>query len=279
MGEHMATSRESAHLKEVAMNSNVTNRNLHLLDRLGRAILLSALAAVCGAIGAYAAMQVNSGDSDHLVVERLDIVEPDGSLAIALSNSRRVPSATIDGQVLLSDQDEERQIPMIVLFDGHGNEVGGLKFGIEPGGSGRTAVRSLTLDGDRQDEAIALFLRQDENGATSGLVINDRPTDLSLIDAMAQLGLKPGASRADFYRVFAEMPDEVRADKARELFGVQRIVLESNARNDAILVFNDGVGRPRLRMVVPEAGEPAIELLDEDQQVVASLPSRHQSSE
>jgi hypothetical protein len=275
----MGILRESTHIKEVVMSSNVNIRNTSLLDRLGRAMLLAALAAVCGAVGAYAAIQVNSGDSGHMVVERLDIVEPDGSLAIALSNSRRAPLATIDGQVLLSDQGLERQMPTIGLFDGQGNEVGGLKFGIDPSGSGRTAVRSLTLDGDKQDETVVLFVRQDENGAASGLVINDRPTDLSLIDAMAQLGLKPGASRADFYRAFAEMPDEVRADKARELFGVQRIVLESNARNDAILVFNDGVGRPRIRLVVPEAGEPAIEMLDEHQQVVARLPGRNPSSD
>ncbi len=44
-----------------------------------------------------------------LRAQRLEIVEPDGSLAMVLANSQRPAVATIDGQVLMAGQEEERR--------------------------------------------------------------------------------------------------------------------------------------------------------------------------
>ena len=74
---------------------------------------------------------------DVLTVERLEIVEPDGSPALVLANSQRPAVATVDGHVLMEGQEEERRgVPSIIFFDGKGDEVGGMLFGVRetPGG-------------------------------------------------------------------------------------------------------------------------------------------------
>src|SRR5262245_6008894 len=72
-----------------------------------------------------------SSVSPVLSVERLEIVEPDGKPAFVLANSQRPIAATIDGQPTMAGQEEERKgIPSIIFFDGKGDEVGGMLFGV-----------------------------------------------------------------------------------------------------------------------------------------------------
>ncbi|HET9867610.1 MAG TPA: hypothetical protein VFQ06_09995, partial [Nitrospira sp.] len=62
-----------------------------------------------------------------LSVERLEIVEPDGSPAFVMANSQRPTAATINGQVIV-EAEARMGIPSIIFFDGKGDEVGGMLF-------------------------------------------------------------------------------------------------------------------------------------------------------
>lgn len=207
-----------------------------------------------------------------LTVERLDIVEPDGSLALVLANSERPVAATIGGEVILGDQEEGRRgSPSMIMFDGQGDEVGGLLFGTRRSASGFSAVRQLTLDAYGQDQAVILRHIQDPRGSTSGLVVSARP-EHSILDAMKQLGLQPGATGAEMQAAIAALPDESRAARRRELFGVERAFLGAVPTGNTHLTLRDGQGRRRIVIDVPEDGEPSIAILDADGQTVARLP-------
>lgn len=209
-----------------------------------------------------------------LTAERLDIVEPDGTLAFVLANSERPVAATMDGQVLLEGQEEERRgIPSFIFFDGEGDEVGGFTLGARTTEDGFSATRHLSLDGYEQDQTVVLAHYQDENGASAGLRISDRPLDLSMPEAFAELGLEPGPSRAELQAALQSLPEASREERLRELFGVQRIFLGSGRDRAASLVMRDGSGRPRVVISVPEEGAPSIQLLDEDGTPVLSLPA------
>jgi hypothetical protein len=86
--------------------------------------------------------------------ERVEIVEPDGTLAFVLANSQRPEPATIDGQVIMTGQEAERRTPSFIFFDGKGDEVGGMLFRTGPGDG--VASRHLSLDGWKQDQTVVL---------------------------------------------------------------------------------------------------------------------------
>lgn len=211
---------------------------------------------------------------DVLSVERLDIVEPDGSLAFVLANSQRPVGATMDGRVLLEGQEEERRgVPSIVFFDGKGDEVGGLLTGVRSTDDGYSATRHLSLDGYGQDQTVVLAHYQDPGGSTAGLTVSDRPLDQSLLGALGELGLEPGPTREEMQAAVQAIPEEERAARLRELFGVQRLFLGSTRSRDASLVLRDGEGRPRILIEVPAEGDPTIRILDEAGNPVLRLPS------
>jgi len=180
----------------------------------------------------------------------------------------------MDGRIIMEGQEEERRgVPSFIFFDGKGDEVGGLMTGIITTADGYSATRHLSLDGYKQDQTVVLAHYQDPDGSSAGLRVNDRPLDLSLLDALEQLGLEPGASREQIGAALAALPDTVRAARFRELFGVQRLFLGSTRERNASLVLHDGQGRARIVIEVTEEGNAAIRVLDEDGGTVLRLPS------
>lgn len=207
-----------------------------------------------------------------LTVERLEVVEPDGQPAFVLANSERPTPATMDGEVLMAGQEEERSVPSVIFFDGHGDEVGGMLFSNESTEEGFSATRHLSLDGHKQDQTVVLHHYQNSSGAHAGLTVSDRPENLSVTDAMAALGLEPGHTREELNSAIEDVPEEVRSDSLRQLFGVQRLFVGSDRGGDASLELRDGAGRPRIRLSVPAEGDPSIRILDEEGGTVAQLP-------
>lgn len=209
-----------------------------------------------------------------VAVERLEVVEADGSLAFVLANSQRPVAATMDGQVLMTGQEEERRgVPSFVFFDGKGDEVGGMLLGVRETPDGYSAVRHLSLDGYEQDQTIVLSHNQDPDGSSAGLSVSDRPREVSMGDALEALGLQLGATRDELQAAVLALPEETRASRLRELFGVPRLFLGSARDRTATLTLRDGYGRPRLILEVPDSGEAAIRILDEDGELVGRLPA------
>src|SRR6056297_1732367 len=103
----------------------------------------------------YFSVNTDSLHIPYLSAERVDIVEPDGKLAIALSNSKTSAKLRFDGQILQGASN--RDIPNIIFFDGKGDEVGGLAFAnFKDEDAPITAMRHLAFDGFRQDEVITM---------------------------------------------------------------------------------------------------------------------------
>lgn len=236
---------------------------------------LVALAAAWLATVAFMVPRLGSGGppiQDVIRAERIEIVESDGTLAFVLANSQRPQAATIDGQVIMQGQEAERRTPSFIFFDGKGDEVGGMLF--STGEQGPVASRHFSLDGYKQDQTVVLAHYQNARGASSGLTVSDRPQDRTMFEAMAELGLQPGATRAQFQQAVTALPADTRDARLRELFGVQRLFAGSNWEDDAMLRLNDGAGRPRIVIAVPENGAPYIRVLDENGTVVLELPER-----
>lgn len=173
----------------------------------------------------------------------------------------------------MEGQEEERRgLPSIIFFDGKGDEVGGMLFGVRETPDGYSAVRHLSFDGYKQDQTLVLSHSQDPGGSTSGLIVSDRPLDHSILDAQRQLGLRPGATRDELMAAIQALPEEGGDARLRELFGVSRLFLGSDRNGEASLVLRDGQGRPRIINASPREEEPSIRILNEEGATVLRLP-------
>jgi hypothetical protein len=207
-----------------------------------------------------------------LSVQRLEIVEPDGSLAFVIANSQRPVAATIDGQTLVGDQEGARKgVPSIIFFDGKGDEVGGMLMGVRETADGFSATRHLSLDGHEQDQTVVLAHYQDPRGATSGMTVSERPTH-SMLDTFAKLGLPPGATNDQLTAAIQRIPEAERAATRRQLFGATRAFFGKTRTGEAALVLRDAQGRQRIVIEAPAEGEPSIRVLDAEGKTVLRLP-------
>jgi hypothetical protein len=195
---------------------------------------------------------------------------------LVLANSQRPIAATINGQVVLAGQEEERKgVPSVIFFDGKGDEVGGMLFGVRETTSGYSAIRHLSLDAHEQDQTVVLAHYQDPSGSTSGLTVSDRPTH-SQLDTMSQLGLKPSPTRDDLTAAIRALPEEGRGARLRELFGTARAFFGTSRTGEATLVLRDGQGRQRIILETPKEGAPSLRILDETGNTIARLPESRQ---
>ena len=211
-----------------------------------------------------AAKTISSLDSLHvtyLTIERADIVEEDGTLAISLSNSKSSPRLRFDGQKIWGASN--RDIPNIIFFDGKGDEVGGIAFNNFGEGEPIEAMRHLAFDGLNQDEVITLSHFVQNGESRKGLYIYDRP-DIHILDALEEIGIDP----ADPPDVLGEKLNRFRVDnpaRYKTVWGNPRsVALQTNEENEAELALSDSDGYVRIRIAVNRMGEAFIEFLDED---------------
>lgn len=172
---------------------------------------------------------------DEITVKRINVIGEDGSSRIVLSNEDRFPLPILDGDTL-----DARSISAsgILFYKLDGDEAGG--FAVPDGGD--TEQVAMILDYSNSDGLLAGIRDSGEDGYSAIFGIRDR---------------QPlGAS-----------PFEAEGGSA----GPLRVMLANN-NGTAMLMLNDGEGRPRLRLSVTSEGEAVVEVLDANGEVVDSLP-------
>ena len=167
-------------------------------------------------------------------VERINLVEGDGTLRMVLANSALAPDPVVDGQVMKRDSGNAAGI---LFYNEHGDECGGLVFRGQRREDGYTAGAALLFDQFKQDQVIGI-MHDDSNGRRrAGLWVWDRPDE-------------PFPATGGGPRLFAGKTPE----------------------GSAVIELRDTVGRTRLRLAVGVDGEPRVELLDESGEVTGQLP-------
>jgi len=222
--------------------------------------------------GFYPSNNSLNSDSLHipyLTAERVDIIEPDGNLAIALSNSKTSAKVRFEGQSLHGASN--RDTPNIIFFDGKGSEVGGLVFANpNQDESSFQAIRHLAFDGYQQDEVITLSHFVQNGKSRKGVYIHDRP-DIPIIDALEESGIHP-EDTPDILGEKLNKFKEENPERHNELWeNPRRIAVQTNESDDAELLLGDAEGNIRLRFVVKSNGDAFIEFLDEEENVVKRL--------
>ncbi|HKT81260.1 MAG TPA: hypothetical protein VJP86_13630 [Vicinamibacterales bacterium] len=228
-----------------------------------------ALALVLAAVAADSrhsiAAQSGRQRFSEIDVERINIVEADGTVKLVIANRERAPDQVTDGQS--RPRAAANKSPGITFFDDAGDEAGGLKIRGDRR-AGPSAERHLMFDQQRGDYAIELMSDENATGRTAGMAVFDRP-DVPLLDVgarFAQIQSMPaGAERT---RLIAEF------EACCAGFGAQRVFVGKNRGKDARVSLADARGRERLRLVVTAQGDARMEFVDERGSVVSTWPER-----
>jgi hypothetical protein len=201
---------------------------------------------------------------EELTVQRLNLVEPDGTLRLVMASRGRFPGDFYRGAE--NPRPDRRHVAGLLFLDDQGTEVGGLIYGARHDGEPLQAGMSLTFDRCRQDQVLQLLHEEGDGRTRTGVVISDRPDSRS-------------CSIADLKREIAAIealpaPERQARFEALERdgkLGATRAYLGTTADQGSMLSLRDAQGRPRLRLLVTAAGEPRLQVLDERGEVQGNL--------
>lgn len=194
-------------------------------------------------------------------VERINVVEKDGSTRLVISNKERSPGPIERGKPFGYAGGGRAGM---IFYNDEGTEDGGLIFSGKKENGKNSAVGSLTFDQYEQDQMIALQYIEDDGRRRAGLTIQDWPTEIS------------GMQMDQKWKALQKMPDgpeKVLERQKLQQYNSRLRMYAGRARNGASLVqLADGEGRPRLQLVVDLAGNARIEFLDEKGKVTQQVP-------
>lgn len=196
-------------------------------------------------------------------VERINIVEKDGSLRMALFNGQNMPPLLFQGEDILPGHRQGSNTAGIMFYNGEGTECGGLIFGSNRKENGEfEAGVSLTFDQYNQDQVLQLLVVNDNGQEHYGFTVYDRPkmTVKDTIQLMNRIeGLEAG-------------PEKQKLEAELDKDNYPRLFVGKNSRGEVAVKLNDRRGRERIRMVIDQDDNPRLEFLDSEGNVTYSLP-------
>jgi hypothetical protein len=226
-----------------------------------------ALGALCVAVLSFSQRQ----HFDEINVERINVVEKDGTLRMTLSNGARMPDPVIGGKTYPL-RSGSRARAGIIFFNEEGNENGGLTYS----GKGDQQAEGLTMDQLNQDEVVTMGYEGTPGHHTGSFEILDRPETSIQVFAeslMAIRALPDGPEKTQRMTTFRD------AVKKSGGTGASRLYAGKTPDKTSTVTLSDPKGRPRLRLQVDSTGAASIDFLDADGHVTDHFPASRRSSQ
>lgn len=249
---------------------------IHVARRKGEAMmkLLSNprfLAIYSGALTALFAVTILGGFAEsgrkqrfgEIDVERINVIEPDGTLRMVISNKAAFPGIIIQGK---ETPHPNRKTAGMLFFNDEGTENGGLIFGGSKDAGGKvTSYGHLSFDQYEQDQVFSIDAGEENGERTSELRMIDQPDhpiteDLAAAARIAKLPKEQQRAAWDEYG-------------AKTPHSETRIFLGRGDDRSVALRLKDVQGRDRVVIRVQPDGNPTLQLLDEQGKVKAQLPA------
>ncbi len=199
---------------------------------------------------------------DEIDVHRINIVEPDGTLRMVISNKAAFPGIIIRGKEM---PHPDRATAGMLFFNDEGTENGGLIFGGSKDKAGKvSSYGHLSFDQYEQDQVFSIDAGEENGNRTSELRMIDQPDHPISEDIAA-------AERID------KLPKDQQAEAWKQLRATTphsetRVVLGRSDDRSVALRLKDEQGRDRLVIRVQPDGTPVLQFLDEHGKVTSQLP-------
>jgi hypothetical protein len=212
---------------------------------------VSSLLFVLVAVAAFG-QSPSSQRIDELTVQRINVVDADGTLRLVMSNKDRMHPGVMDGVTI----NRPRPIAGLLFFNDEGDEVGGLAYSGQERDGQRRASAQLAFDQLKQDQTIAISYSENNGQRSTGLQVWDR-SDTRLSELIKKLNDANALTDA------AAREKAVQAARASAPAGPRRVFVGKNQEKAATLSLADANGKPRLTLTVTADGAASIDFLDE----------------
>ena len=203
---------------------------------------------------------------EEIDVQRLNVVEPDGTVRLVLSSKASFPGILFKGKEY---PHPNRKTAGILFFDDEGTENGGLIFGGEKDAKGNvSAYGHLSFDQYDQDQVFTIDASEDGGFRKARLSVWDRP-DYSILELLELQGriktMTAEQQKVEYAKFFSEHES-----------GHPRVFLGKSDNGSVSLRLNDKQGRERLVIEVGPEGLPVVRFLDEKGKETGRLPAEGQ---
>lgn len=207
-------------------------------------------------------------------VERINIVEKDGTVKMVITNVDRFPNGTEKINNRPTNEDRKKRSGML-FFNDDGIECGGFIYDGQKTANGHSSGLSLTYDQYDGDQVMQLLTQDyregDKRFVSSGLMFNDRPSKESQISTakimkeLDELGKKDPKAMEEKYKMY----------EAQGLIGgAPRLLIgKSRSENNGMFLF-DNKGMPRAMFYVDKENNAKLDFFDESGNIIASLPEK-----
>ncbi len=229
----------------------------------GATTMAAALAAITTLSGA--SDPARRASFDEITVGRINIVEPDGTKRLIISNKAQFPGDFTQGKERA--RPDRSSFAGMIFINEEGTENGGFIQKGSIGADGRiSSGLSLTFDRFRQDQALQLINNDSATHQTTGIKINDVPMyTMAAIGDMTRFRQEAGKlPEAEQRAYWNKLADEGRLSQ-------NRIWLGNTPGRSSALQLKDAKGRVRMMLLVTPEGEAEIQMLDEQGKVTKSI--------
>lgn len=207
-------------------------------------------------------------------VERINIVEKDGTVKMLITNTENFPNGNDKINERATNADRKKRSGML-FFNEDGIECGGFIYDGKKTESGHTAGLSLTYDQYDGDQVMQLLTQDvgqgDKRFVSSTLAFNDRPDKESQIKTaeimkeLEELREKDPKAMKEKYREY---------EKQGLIGGVPRVMLgKSRSQNNGLFLFDDK-GMPKAMFYVDKENNAKLDFFDENGNTIASFPEK-----
>jgi hypothetical protein len=235
-------------------------RQLRLLQAYA---LVSCLALVFVAAAGLGGQGAVPQKIDELTVQRLNVVDANGTLRLVIANKDRMHPGVMDGVTI----DRPRPVAGLIFFNDEGDEVGGLAYSGQETNGQRRASALLAFDQFKQDQTVGISYSEANGERTAGLQVWDR-SDTRLTELIKALNAANAVADP------AKREEAVKAARAAAPAGPRRLFAGKLPDRSAAVALSDASGKPRLTLKVAADGAASIEFLDAEGKVTQRIPQR-----
>jgi hypothetical protein len=218
--------------------------------------LVFALTILCG----FAMMR--NRQFGIITARRINIVEPDGTVRLTISNRADFPGGWIHKKE--SSRPDRREAAGMLFMSEEGTEQGGLIWGASQLPDGTIENHGhLSLDQYEENQIFALDAGQEGKDKFSRITIADQgdyPVEEKR-KAEERIGKLPGDKRDDAWKEFF----------ATHRHDVKRMVVGRSPDGSVGLSLRDGSGNVRVLLEVQSDGKSVLQFLDDSGKVVSEL--------
>ncbi|MFN3848078.1 MAG: hypothetical protein ACK4NY_01560 [Spirosomataceae bacterium] len=207
-------------------------------------------------------------------VERINIVEKDGTVKMVITNVERFPNGSdkINGR---PTNEQRKKRSGMLFFNEDGIECGGFIYDGQKKANGHSAGLSLTYDQYDGDQVMQLLTEDYQEGdkrlVTSGLMFNDRATKESqqktaqIMKELDELAQKDPKAADEKYKLY---------ESQGLIGGAPRLLIgKSRSENNGLFLF-DKKGMPKAMFYVDKDNNAKLDFFDEKGNILASFPEK-----